>query len=74
MMTIFEFRTMVATMDDETVKDVLQRARVMVRAQRVEACEGCGQIPLIPWRGNRKHCGNACKQKAWRARMKSKQQ
>jgi hypothetical protein len=72
MMTIFQFQKQVSSLPVQSQKDILDRARVQVVNKAVDACEGCRQIPLIAWRGNRKFCNNACKQKAYRQRKENK--
>ena len=70
--SFFEFKNIVKKLKPETLDDVLRRARVVIKNPSVERCEFCKQIPLIAWRGNRKFCNNACKQKAYRNRKDKK--
>jgi hypothetical protein len=71
--SIFEFQKIVAKLNPYALEDVLKRARVVINNQAVERCEYCKQIPLMPWRRDRKFCSRACKQKAYRQRKQSKQ-
>jgi ferredoxin len=70
--SFLEFKNIVKRLKPETLDDVLQRARVVIKNPNVERCEFCKQIPLIPWRAGRKFCTRACKQKAYRQRKVKK--
>ena len=67
-LTIYEFQKLTKSLNDYALKSVLDRARVVVTSEPVEACQHCKQIPLVAWRGDRRYCSRACKQKAYRQR------
>ena len=67
-MTIYQFKDHIKNLPEAERDAVLEKARVFLESPKVEACEGCHQIPLIKWRRSRRYCNNACKQKAWRDR------
>jgi ferredoxin len=69
-MSLYEFKTHVSQLPKKDQAQILDQARVIVARSKIDHCEGCGQIPLTTWRGSRRYCNNACKQKAWRSRRK----
>jgi hypothetical protein len=66
--SFFDFKIIAKRLSPAALEDVLQRARVVVSNPEVERCDYCKQIPLTRWRGGRKYCNRACKQKAYRQR------
>jgi hypothetical protein len=70
--SFFEFKSIVQKLNPKSLDDVLHRTRVVVQNPKVDRCEFCKQIPLMPWRRDRKFCSRACKQKAYRQRKVKK--
>lgn len=66
--SLMEFKNIIAQLDPKSLEDVLNRARVVVQNPKATRCEACKQIPMFAWRGGRRFCCNACKQKAYRQR------
>lgn len=68
-MTIEEYKNMYKSLPtDYARKSVVSRTRVIVTSEPVTRCENCQQMPLMAWRGDRRYCSKACKQKAYRQR------
>jgi len=63
-----EFQKVFESATPYAKKSLVSRARVVITAEPVEHCQGCGQIPLQAWRVDRRYCSRACKQKAYRQR------
>lgn len=67
-----EFQRAFETATPYAKKNLVRRARVVITVEPVEACQHCGQIPLVVWRADRRYCSKACKQKAYRTRKEKK--
>lgn len=70
--TVYQFQSAVKKLSPTAQKKVIERARVIVEDEPVEACQHCKQLPLTTWRIGRKYCTRACKQKAYRERKEKK--
>ena len=72
-LTFTEFQRVFQAATPYAQKDIIKRARVIITVEPVEACQQCGQIPLMVWRADKRYCSKACKQKAYRLRKEKSQ-